>query len=233
MNKLSNSIAILQPYFFPYIPYFELIKSVETVVFLNDVMMGSRPFNHSNYICDQRGIRHNIGLEIVKKSSLKKYNEAIYLRPNKKILRKLNYVYAKAKNLDTMLHTFSKIINCNDRRVDRLNSASIIEICEMLGLNNKFYFSSEINYHREAEVNLKILSICEAFSADVYINPIGGINLYDPEIFKKAGIQLMFFNATSRKYNQFSGMDFVKNLSILDLLAHNNEKQIRKTLGLE
>ena len=76
----------------------------------------------------------------------------------------------------------------------------------------------------------KVLSLCKAKNADVYINSIGGVELYDKTIFKQNGIELNFIKSNPIKYKQFNN-EFIPWLSIIDVLMFNSKEEIKKYLN--
>lgn len=77
----------------------------------------------------------------------------------------------------------------------------------------------------------KILEICKILKADTYYNAIGGMKLYDKKLFKDNGIDIMFLRTDDTlSYSQFQQMDFIPNLSIIDILMFNSPAETNSLL---
>jgi hypothetical protein len=108
---------------------------------------------------------------------------------------------------------------------------SLLKIREYLEISTKFIVSSDVKIDHELRSKEKVLSICKARKADVYINPIGGVGLYDKEIFKRNGIDLFFIKTNEFNYSQL-GNEFIPFLSIIDVMMFNSKEEIQKMLNL-
>jgi hypothetical protein len=226
MKNLKNSVAVLQPYFLPYIPYFQLIAKVDRVVFLDDVVMGRRSFNTSNKVVDRNGNVIKFGLAVKSKSIFKTFNETEYIIEVDKTLKKFHHIYAKACNYNFAKDFLLDMLQIKNPRVSDLNIHAISEISNLLEFDTKIYRSSELKLEDVSTASNRIISICKIFSSQVYVNPNGGTSLYDENYFLENGIELEFFHSKINVYNQFKTKNFVPNLSIIDILAHNTLQEI-------
>jgi hypothetical protein len=111
-------------------------------------------------------------------------------------------------------------------KISELAEFSVVQTCKYLGIDIKFERSSRdygqfVNLRSEK----RLIAICNANKALEYINPIGGIELYDKRIFMNEGINLSFLRTGSIIYNQFGNV-FVENLSIIDVLMFNRSSDV-------
>jgi hypothetical protein len=97
----------------------------------------------------------------------------------------------------------------------------LIQLCQFLGIETEIKISSNIKIDHSLKSQEKVLAICEAMSADTYINSLGGIELYDKKYFKGCGIDLRFVRSEPFEYKQFTE-PFVPLLSIIDVLMFNH-----------
>lgn len=225
-------LAIMQPYFFPYIGYWQLLAAVDRFVIYDDVsfikqgwinrnqiLVGCQPYvfsiplrNASSFklICDTR-------LALVKES-------------RHKLFRTIEQAYGKAPYFDL---TFSLLKNVCERESEfmgKLAFESILAVADYIGINTEIIPTSR-NYNND---NLKgaerVLDICRRETAKEYYNLPGGEGLYDCTTFANADIGLHFVKPKQAEYRQF-GCAFVPYLSIIDVMMFNDRDTIRGMLS--
>jgi len=91
--------------------------------------------------------------------------------------------------------------------------------------------SSEIDKNESLKGQKKIIDICKRLDADIYVNAIGGRELYDKESFNEAGIKLLFLETRHISYKQFSS-EFIPSLSIIDVMMFNSREDIMNMVRL-
>jgi len=100
---------------------------------------------------------------------------------------------------------------------------------EYLEIQTPLVISSTIPIDHELKGELKVRTICKERKADVYYNPIGGLELYSKEVFKNDGIELLFLKTNFQPYPQFKN-EFVPGLSIIDVMMFNSKDQVQQML---
>ena len=100
---------------------------------------------------------------------------------------------------------------------------------QSLDIDTEIIISSSIDIDHMLKSQSKVLAICKNLSADAYVNPIGGQNLYAADAFRNEGIELRFIKPGPVSYTQYT-REFVPNLSIIDVLAFNSPEEIRQML---
>lgn len=222
-------LAIMQPYFFPYIGYFHLINEVEKFVIYDDVNFIKGGWINRNRILiqDQPGY---INLPMVGASSFKKINEIEVGNNLDSVLNKIMNSYSKAPYFDTVFPIISKLLEYNSKNLSLHISNSIIELSDYFGLNTSFVLSSELEKDNFLKGQDKVISICKLLNVESYYNTIGGVSLYSKDVFKSNGIELKFINSLNVEYTQF-GQHFTPNLSIIDVMMFNHPDIIREYLN--
>ena len=220
-------LGIMQPYFFPYLGYWQLINVVDKYVVYDDVTyIKGGWIGRNNILLD--GKKHLITLPLEKPSSFKRINE-IYRTDNQKVIDKLlrtfEAAYKKAPFYTRIMPTIEKLIRDN-KNIALLNFNSIIEINKYLGIQTEILLSSEIEKDNSLTAAAKVIHINEILGADTYYNSIGGYELYDKDEFAQHGIKLFFLKMKGIEYPQFSN-EFVPNLSIVDVLMFNDIEIVR------
>ena len=100
---------------------------------------------------------------------------------------------------------------------------------QFLQIDTKIIISSAIDIDHALKSQDKVLAICKNLNADIYINAIGGQNLYVPEVFRNMGIELRFIKTNPIEYKQFDN-EFVPWLSIIDVMMFNSQEERKNML---
>lgn len=224
-----KTIAIMQPYFFPYFPYYQLINIVDEFVFLDDVNYVKKKFiNRNTFLSNSKPALFTIPLS--KASQNKKINEVSILdhRWARKFENMLQRSYGKAEYFREVFPVVERVIGGEYNNIAELAKASIIESSVYLELDTSFYSSTELALGSTLSGQDRIIAICKELDADRYINPIGGLTagIYDFEKFNKVNIQLSFLKSEGIFYKQKGA--FVRNLSIIDVMMHESKYKIKE-----
>lgn len=191
-------VAVMQPYFFPYIGYFQLMHAVDTFVFFDDVQYIDRGWVNRNRI-PLGGKAAWLSMPVIHADRGLAINERRYLLDPgaKSIIQKLEAAYPRKKE-QAEARLIAELIGFEDANVAKFNANLLQRIAKSLGIDCEFLSSSEILGQCELRGEDRILEICKRLGAKDYINPIGGMALYDPGRFEAAGVQLMFINTKSQ-----------------------------------
>jgi hypothetical protein len=236
MDDHGRSIAVMQPYIFPYLGYFQLINAVDEFVFYDDVNFIKQGWINRNQILNNdKALSFSIPLEKV--SSFEtiqgtKINFNLYAKWKKKFLKTLEQNYYKATYFESIYDLVHEIIEePKSESISELAIRSNVYISNYLGLKTKFKKSSEHFYDsKNLERTERLLNIGNKLKAKAYINALGGQELYDKSDFKASDIDLYFHKPNLKSYKQFSE-EFVSGLSIIDVLMFNNKKECMELLN--
>lgn len=207
-------VAIMQPYFFPYGGYFQLMKSVDKFIFLDDVQYVRRGWINRNKISDPSK-KSQINLTVpVKKSTQNTLilNMKICDGWVEKHLKTFKHVYGKTV-ISHPLYKFYSSFNDFDS-LNELLIASLTWTANYLKIKNDFMTSSEINCDGHGQD--KIINLCKAVNGTEYCNLPGGINLYNSDFFEKNGLKLNFIDTS-----------YHERISILETIFHENISSLR------
>jgi hypothetical protein len=222
-------LAIMQPYFFPYIGYWQLINAVDTFVIYDDVNYIKQGYINRNSILSGNDSQR-ITLEVIGASSNKLINEIQRGNNVKKLLKTLSQTYSKAPEYDRVFPLIEDILNSREKNLAKFLGGSIVKISNHLKINTKIIFSSDIEKNSNLNAQDKILDICERLEVNRYINAIGGQELYNQEAFKAKNIELNFIQTEAIEYKQFND-EFTPYLSIIDIMMLNNIGDIKEMLN--
>lgn len=219
----------MQPYFFPYIGYFQLINAVDKFVIYDDVNFIKQGWiNRNKILSNEKSLLFS--LETIGASSFKTINQIYVGNNKKKLLKTFFYAYKKSKYFDVIYPLIEKIFLFQENNLSIFIENSIISISRYLGIQTEFVTSSTLNKNDNLRNQEKIIDICQLLNASKYINSIGGRTLYDKSAFEKNGIELSFLKPIISKYTQFKN-DFIPNLSIIDLMMFNSREIIKTKLN--
>ncbi|MFA0557976.1 MULTISPECIES: WbqC family protein [unclassified Vibrio] len=218
-------VAIMQPYFFPYFGYFELIKSVDKFVIYDDVNYIKKGWINRNRILIS-GEPKMFTMPLVNASQNRRINE-ILLSPQislwkTKFLKTIELNYKRAPHFDETYALVSKIIDYKAESLSEFITNSIVNVAKHLDINSEFVISSSSYNNSQLKGQDRIIDICKKECASVYINAVGGRELYTRDVFLNNNVELRFMENKSLGYEQFSN-EFVSNLSIIDVLMFNGK----------
>jgi hypothetical protein len=222
-------LGIMQPYFFPYIGYYQLINAVDKFVIYDDVnFIKGGWINRNRILLNEAPFMLNIPMEGA--SSFKKINEINIGKNKEKILLTIQQAYKKAPFYNKVYPLISEIIRHNNDNLALFISNSIIKVSEYFQIKTEIILSSDIEKNKELKAQEKVMSICKVLGATEYCNAIGGQELYSKETFSENGITLNFIKTRPIIYSQYKNQ-FIPWLSIIDVMMFNSSDDILEMLG--
>jgi hypothetical protein len=225
------NLAIMQPYFFPYIGYWQLIHAVDRFVIYDDVN-----YIKGGWINRNRILINNtpsfITAPLYQSSSYKRicdisFNPSINWR--NKLLITIENTYRKAPFFSDIFPVISRIICYETDNLATFLSNQLHSLSLFIGIQTEFVLTSRIYDNQSFSAQKRVFDICKREQTDVYVNAKGGYSLYQPQEFSNIGIQLKFIEMNTLFYNQKSE-DFVPQLSIIDALMNVGVIGIKKHL---
>jgi len=223
------TIAIMQPYFLPYIGYWQLLNDVDIFVIYDNIQ-----FSKKGYFCRNNillnGKRTIFSIPIKKDSDyLNIVDRSISDNSDKqinKILGQIKNSYKNAPFFNDVFQVIELIFKYEEKNLFKYILNSIKKINEYLEITTKIVVSSCIDINHELKSQNKVLAINEKLNATKYINSIGGVALYDKKSFNNVNIELQFLESEIPKYKQFNE-DFIPYLSIIDIMMFNDKENIK------
>jgi hypothetical protein len=226
-------VAIMQPYFLPYIGYFQLMSAVDVFVIYDEVEFTKKGWINRNRIL-MNGAPEMVSLplrkdsdylDIVQRKLSDDFNEQ-----SAKLLRKIEGCYKKAPFFDETYKLLEEILNYKSYNLFDFLHHSIAIVSREIGLNTRLVVSSEIEGTKpDLTGQDRVINLCRLIGASEYINPIGGLSLYSKAEFEANGIKLMFHKIQPLEYQQFNN-EFVPHLSILDNMMFQNKLELTQSL---
>lgn len=227
-------LAIMQPYFFPYIGYWQLINAVDRFVIYDDVNYIKKGWINRNRILIN-GAPVYITVPLHEASQFKHICDTtmIPLNPSplwrSKLVKMVEVTYRKTPYFEVVFPIIEKLIcyetdNLSDYLAHQLQTLSVF-----MNINTEFVLTSRCYGNSELSGQKRIIDICKREHAAIYINPQGGQTLYDPKAFQSAGINLRFIVMKPIPYKQRC-TEFIPFLSIIDALMEIGADGIKEHL---
>lgn len=224
-------IAIMQPYFFPYIGYFQLINAADKFIILDDVNFINRGWiNRNRILVNGADKLFTMPLKDASQNKLIKDIEILADRAEKeKMVKTIEFAYKKAPLFSHAFPLLQQIIFQEDKNLSYFLYKSLVILNEYLGIKTEIVRSSSVYGNADLKGQEKILDICTKENAYEYINPIGGTELYDKQRFAEKNIALYFLKSGEIQYLQFKN-EFIPWLSIIDVIMFNPVPKIQEYL---
>jgi hypothetical protein len=224
-------VVVMQPYFFPYLGYFQLFQACDLFVVYDDVQYIKNGWINRNRILIN-GLPAYVTLPVLREPFRLKINQRQYQidsRILEKFLCKIEGAYRKAPHYDAVMPIIQSIMAYPDSNVAAFNTNLLKRLAAHLGFPVPIVEASKLDMEPNLSGEHRVIAVCRAVDASSYINPIGGIKLYSAEAFAHTGLGLTFLCPRPSEYKQFSE-HHVRNLSIIDVLMFNTLDQTRKLL---
>jgi hypothetical protein len=212
--------AIMQPYFFPYIGYFQLMRAVDLFVLYDDAQYSKGGWVNRNRIRGQTApawltmpvSQGHLELPINRRHyALSGSVAALQME------RRLRASYSTTPGFAEAFPLVAGLLGYGDSNVAAFNANLLVELARALDIRCVFASTSALNDTTHLKGKAKVIDLCGRFGIDHYVNSIGGVGLYDPRDFDNAGVQLSFLRTTAPPVDFTGGP---QHLSIIDTLMH-------------
>jgi hypothetical protein len=221
-------LGIMQPYFFPYIGYFQLLNAVDAFVVYDDVNFIKQGWINRNYILSN-GRRQLLTLQLNGASSFKPINQVRVGGNGGKLVKTIAQVYSKAPFFGEVFPVIECCLNDGEKNLAAFITSSLKRLAAYLEIKTKFMLSSLIDKDNSLKGTDRLLDICRILEADEYYNSVGGMELYSKDDFSRKGVRLNFIKPRDIEYRQASE-SFIPNLSIIDVLMFNSKDRAKDML---
>ncbi len=227
-------LGLMQPYFFPYLGYFDLIYQTDVWIVFDTVQYTRRGWMNRNRILHPRSGWQYITVPVQKHprdTPIKAIRIAQTQPWREKILGQLGHYRRRAPFYHEVIALVKRCLWPDESSLARLNVRCLAAVCDYLDIPLQPRYLSEMNLELGVirEPDDWALQIALALGADEYVNPPGGKGLYDPQKYARAGVKLTIRNLPPLEYTS-PGYEFIPNLSILDVLMWNEPARVRAHL---
>ncbi|WP_052130488.1 WbqC family protein [Erwinia typographi] len=232
-GKGNHTVAIMQPYIFPYIGYFNLIEACDTFVFYDDVNYIKKGWvNRNRLLGNGQALRFTVPLVNASQNSLicesRLHNFSAFKTD---FIKMTERCYSHAPYFESTMGYIETVLNATHQNIADVAISSVREFYRLLATERHFLRSSlhspETRGMGKAE---RLIAISKQLNAENYVNAMGGMDLYCRDDFSAAGVRLEFINPQILPYGQRKTEKFIPGLSIIDVLMNNNADDIKKML---
>jgi len=229
-------VAIMQPYFFPYLGYFSLIKNTNKFILLDTVQFIRHGWIERNRILKPNEGWQYINVPLVKHSQNTLIKD-IKISSNEdwrsKIIRQLEHYKKISPYFNDVMNFIHNALKIETDSITVLNAHLLGKICSYIGFNPDIEIFSELNIEIEKPKapDEWALNICKKLDNVIeYWNPPGGVNFFYIDKYRKKGIELKFIKAILEEYSQ-GRKEFEPGLSIIDVMMFNSRDDIKRMLA--
>ena len=218
------NLAVMQPYLFPYIGYFQLIYASDLFLVYDDVTYIKQGHINRNRVLSANGATR-FTLPVLDASSNKLISNLQFSADVAKVLKTIEQSYSKTPYFETVFPLIRQILEYGDRLIASVCINSYEAVFSYLGLDKQLRKTSELEYERSKSAQDRLIALCHQFGADCYINAAGGRTLYAKSDFAEQGVELKFIDSLPVEYQQ-GNSEFVPNLSIIDVLMNCSPEEV-------
>ncbi|MBF0760405.1 WbqC family protein [Dysgonomonas mossii] len=224
-------LGIMQPYFMPYIGYFQLLNAVDKYVIYDNAKYTKKGWINRNRIL-QNNKDTLISISVEKDSDYLDIKDRSVADSfdKKKLINQIRESYRKAPYFEQVIPIVEDIINYEEKNLFLYIYNSIKEVCKYLNIHTEIIISSTIDIDQTLAGQDRVIAICKTLGAKDYYNAIGGQELYHPKDFEKKGVSLRFLSSNLVAYKQFNN-DFIPWLSIIDVMMFNSLAETQDMLN--
>lgn len=225
-------IGIMQPYYFPYIGYWQLMNAVDKYIVYDDVNYIKGGWINRNRLLNN-GSPMYFNVKMTNSSPNLLINQVLVADDDVykgKQVKTLEMLYKKAPYFNECKDIIETIIMDKEQNLAKYLYNQIIKISCFLDMKTEIIMSSNITKNNLLKGKDKVIEIVKLLNGDTYINAAGGIELYAKEEFKQNGISLQFIKTNEISYTQYKN-EFVPNLSIIDVLMFNGKNGTKRLLS--
>lgn len=218
----------MQPYFFPYVGYFQLIGAVDLFIIYDNIKYTKKGWINRNRMLQG-------GKDVMFSLPLRNDSDALDVRDRalatdfnrSKLLNQLRGAYSRAPHFADVFPMIERAVHHEDPNLFGFVHHALICTCQFLDLTTPIQMSSTVEIDHCLKNQDKVIALSKAVGATTYVNAIGGLELYDREVFGEQSLDLKFLRPKPFEYRQFGGNAFVPWLSVIDVLMFNSRKAVQ------
>ena len=221
----------MQPYFLPYIGYFQLIAGVDMFIIYDNIKYTKKGWiNRNRMLLNGKDAMFSLPLKNASDSLDIRERELADDFNQEKLLSQFKGAYRQAPQFAQTIQLLELIVRNEEKNLFRFLHHSIVKICDHLEIKTEIKISSDIAIDHDLKSQDKVLALCEAVGATKYVNAIGGVELYSKETFMERGIDLKFIQSKTFEYPQLGDI-FVPWLSMIDVMMFNPLNAIQDAIS--
>lgn len=225
-------IGIMQPYWWPYLGYYQLIKAVDAFVVYDDIKYTKKGWINRNRIL-LNDAPHTITLPLAADADDREIRArrlaANFSAERGRLERRIAAAYRRAPYFAETMPLVTECLDCTESNLFGFLLNSLRVVLRHLEITTPVHVSSTLGVSGELHGEERVVATCQALRATDYVNPPGGRALYNPSRFRTAGLRLHFIEPRLLPYTQLGG-PFVSHLSIIDVMMFNSRPRLAELL---
>lgn len=229
-------VSIHQPTYFPWLGWLHKVISCDVYVFLDDVQLAKKAYQHRNIFLTNGGKEKFLSVGIDKKSILELTIKDVPIREDLKWQKEhLNFFMGNYSNHPHFKEVMSYIEPVFQKKYETLGQVlrDVTDITfELFDIKTKMIVQSEMDYNKDAKKSELVISLINASGCDTYLSGTGAKDYMEDSEFDDAGIKLIYQEFKHPEYEQLNSAvgGFVAGMSTLDMLFNIGIEESRKVL---
>ncbi len=227
-------LSIMQPYFFPYVGYYSLIKKTDEFIIFDTVQ-----FIRHGWIERNRILKPNEGWQYIQVPLVKNKREVLIneleIRNSEpwrdKLKAQLHHYKKRAPYYSDCMDVIDSCIALQTDSIVELNEKILKVTCQYFDIKfeSQIFSKMDLVINEVKEADEWALNISKAMGAKEYINPPGGKDFFNKEKYLQNDIELTFLGNNIQQYKQ-RRETFEPGLSIIDLMMFNDVTSINELI---
>ncbi len=214
-----RTIAIYQPYLFPYLGYWQLLDAADVFVIGDTLQFMARSFINRNTILLNHA-PHRFSISLGKASPNRKISEIEIVDDFRGFRKMLHHAYGRSPHFDTTMNLIDQVLDHEDKNLARFAGNQIETLSRHMGGRAKVAYLSELGLPSDyTDKEQRLYDCVHALGGTRLVNPIGSAAIYRADDFSRQGIELAFLRSHTPAYPQ-SNRNFTPNLSIIDAMMN-------------
>jgi len=217
------TLGIMQPYFFPYLGYYQYMAATDRFVIYDDVQFIMRGWINRNRIL-VNGAEHMLTVPLSNASPNRSIRDVLISTDQKwreSFSRTLQMAYGKAAHFDECMDIILPVIESDTASISMLATESLAAVIRKLNIDMEIVKSSTVYENSGLDRTERLIDICMREGATACVVPIAGASMYPKDVFMERGITLHYLSPCIEEYGQYGVSAFVPSLSIIDVLMRS------------
>jgi len=221
MSAKTNTVAILQPGYLPWLGFFDQMQKADVFVYLDDVQFDKHGWRNRNRIKSSNGQACWLTVPIRHRGKGKPLINEVEIdgrsRWTRKHIETLQQSYAAAPYLEPYLGQLTEILSKDWEQLIELNWAITRLLMSWLNIKTPIVWASAINVNCGSTERL--VQICKELDATCYLTGDAARAYLDIDLFSLENIDVTWHDYLHPQYPQLHG-DFLPYLSVIDLILN-------------
>ncbi len=227
---MSKKLGVIQSSYIPWKGYFDIVRSVDEFILLDDVQFSKGSWRNRNVIKAQNGPQWlTIPIDVKGKLTQNICDAQVSPKNNnwtRKHWGSIEAAYLKTRYFREYSGTFRDIYkNLTETNLSKINHIFLTTLCDILEIKTKITWS--MDYHILDEKNERLIDLCKKTGSTFYLSGPAAKDYMDLALFEKSGIQVKFADYSG--YPEYTQLfpPFEHAVSVLDLIFNEGPNALQ------